>query len=977
MRKRINSIFLAMLATFAFQGNISAQTENVVWENTFSTESVVNGWTEEGEFANFKSFLDYNGTYMFLDVDNFSNNGKTAYAVSPSFTLDAAGNEVTFNSKCYGFDMSPIADAVKLVIRETGSTAWTEITGIEYPTGNSIVNSGNLSIPADFNGKDVQVAFKLTGCTNSYQMYYVQDIKVTKVAGGNVDPSISEKILFDKSGDELFNATYNGFSIEGYKGLDDWQTVWNFNTWGGPFGINPSNIAVGDTNIETYFVTPVIRLHVNNKIEVGHTIQGYAAGEAEKHLALCIREEGSTTWENVEGVVFGEDGVELYTDFLNIDPKYNDKKVQFGFKYTAEDGTKAGIWYLSSIMVVGDAPDPVEAGISYDVTEFNYEIGSKDPFQAPVINNPNELKVTYSTSDYDIATVDSNTGEITIGGNKQGDVTITATTAECVEFLAGEASYTIHVVDPILVFKAPFTSDECGFKEETTTTSVWKFNYGNVAAQNPVESATTSYYVSPEIDLPAEGALVSFNHATQGIANLQEHAGISIREIGGEWKDLAIENWPKEDAFWWDFVATGDISVPAEFNGKKVQFGFRFKLDENTFAENVGNDWPNTKYVVNNFLVTKYINRAEAELSFDKPEYTYYMGEIAFESPVVNNPNELQVSYANDNESSEMIDINSATGEVNIKDEGTATIFARSTKNNEFKAGEASYKLNVIDPALIFRAKFGKSGLCNFTEEGSTGYWSFDGFVNTGACTNANDAEGTKGYLVSPEIELAESGNHVSWLENGYALDFETQAIFAVREVGGEWTEITAIDRSGEAVSGMTRVFCDIPGEFNGKTVQVALVFVNGEPTNWQSWNVNDLKIRKDFVKIDPSLAFDKAEAVYVHTEDFVAPVLSNPENVEVTYSSSDVLVATINEVTGVLEFIGDGMTVITASSKEDNMFLAGEASYQLTVSNLTGINGVSIDLNSAEIYDLQGNRIQNVVKGNVYIINGKKVLVK
>lgn len=42
-----------------------------------------------------------------------------------------------------------------------------------------------------------------------------------------------------------------------------------------------------------------------------------------------------------------------------------------------------------------------------------------------------------------------------------------------------------------------------------------------------------------------------------------------------------------------------------------------------------------------------------------------------------------------------------------------------------------------------------------------------------------------------------------------------------------------------------------------------------------------------------------------------------------------------------------------------------------------TGINGLTIDTNAANIYDLQGRKVQNVVKGQIYIVNGKKVMVK
>jgi hypothetical protein len=40
-------------------------------------------------------------------------------------------------------------------------------------------------------------------------------------------------------------------------------------------------------------------------------------------------------------------------------------------------------------------------------------------------------------------------------------------------------------------------------------------------------------------------------------------------------------------------------------------------------------------------------------------------------------------------------------------------------------------------------------------------------------------------------------------------------------------------------------------------------------------------------------------------------------------------------------------------------------------------INGFAIDGQNARIYDLQGRKVEQTVKGNLYIINGKKVLVK
>ena len=43
----------------------------------------------------------------------------------------------------------------------------------------------------------------------------------------------------------------------------------------------------------------------------------------------------------------------------------------------------------------------------------------------------------------------------------------------------------------------------------------------------------------------------------------------------------------------------------------------------------------------------------------------------------------------------------------------------------------------------------------------------------------------------------------------------------------------------------------------------------------------------------------------------------------------------------------------------------------------LTGIYGIGADQLSGTIYDLGGRKIEKVQRGGIYIVNGKKVLVK
>ena len=79
-------------------------------------------------------------------------------------------------------------------------------------------------------------------------------------------------------------------------------------------------------------------------------------------------------------------------------------------------------------------------------------------------------------------------------------------------------------------------------------------------------------------------------------------------------------------------------------------------------------------------------------------------------------------------------------------------------------------------------------------------------------------------------------------------------------------------------------------------------------------------------------LAF--AENSYTATlgETFTAPQLTNPNNLPVTYASSDANVATV-AADGSVTLIGAGTTTITASSEATAEYAAGSASYTLTVS--------------------------------------------
>lgn len=81
------------------------------------------------------------------------------------------------------------------------------------------------------------------------------------------------------------------------------------------------------------------------------------------------------------------------------------------------------------------------------------------------------------------------------------------------------------------------------------------------------------------------------------------------------------------------------------------------------------------------------------ELSFDKAEITEYIGSLEQDLPVLTATEGLKITYSSSNEAAATVD--AQTGAVTLVAAGTTTITATSEATAEYKAGEASYILNV------------------------------------------------------------------------------------------------------------------------------------------------------------------------------------------------------------------------------------------------------------------------------------------
>lgn len=379
----------------------------------------------------------------------------------------------------------------------------------------------------------------------------------------------------------------------------------------------------------------------------------------------------------------------------------------------------------------------------------------------------------------------------------------------------------------------------------------------------------------------------------------------------------------------------------------------------------------------------------------------------------------LTIVYTSDNEALAYVD---ASGVVWLDDKlaGTATITAYFYGNEKYEACQASYKINVIkkkDPQPVTMT-FPQDVYTCYTNEAPL----FDGFTptiknaagevlnlpvtytssNTDFCMIMNGTlllsqnpgevtitakfAGNDDYLPAEasylirviEKEKAEAG--IAFEETMLMIDLAKKTMTA-EELGfknpnnlavtysSNKTDVAEVDAEGNVTlkkAGRVNIDVTFAGndEYKAATVSCTLI-------------VNDYRNT-------PELTFDQEEYTANMREGntFSGATLYNESEVApLTYTSSNEEVAEV-AANGVVILRSTGETTITVWFAGDNDFKATSASYKLTVIDavVDGIQNITIDNmpEDAKVYNLNGQRMNaKALKSGVYVVNGKKVVLK
>lgn len=194
-------------------------------------------------------------------------------------------------------------------------------------------------------------------------------------------------------------------------------------------------------------------------------------------------------------------------------------------------------------------------------------------FTAPKLTTASNGKITYESSNKEVATVDGDGNIILVGA---GTTIITAIVAATDTYAAGSASYTLTVSDPNILFSESFAESLRNFTV-TQTDEIWSYNseYKCAYANGYGKNAQDLKLISPVINLTeATGANLTFEHAAGYIKenDLTKDFTLWIKEKdAAEWTQLTIPTYPDS----WTFVNSGEISLNA-YCGKEVQIAFNY-----------------------------------------------------------------------------------------------------------------------------------------------------------------------------------------------------------------------------------------------------------------------------------------------------------------------------------------------------------------------------------------------------------------
>lgn len=711
------------------------------------------------------------------------------------------------------------------------------------------------------------------------------------------------------------------------------------------------------------------------------------------------KEKQTATWENAEGAT---------SVTFTVGAKC---------KYGTAATTKAGQFFFNSVDITelgGTSSTSTSLTFGADVDGKTFTVRQGDSFADKTATvTPTDAKgsISYASDNEEAISVNATTGAVSFLAF--GKATITATFNAGEGYLNSEASYTIdyrQAADPTKVLfdtnEGAFNSfgNENGYKDgefdfvdlngDSYTFTVHNAMLNNHGGGLQLKKASTSdataqgYAVSPTFSKFPYGYRVTVKYKDQNAPEL---------ECPGHETEVSSQD---------DANGTMYMDVPFADGTFKLLGGSQVAY-------------------VQSIELTPLAKKEATTMTFPQEEYTLNIGE-EFTAPTATVKGEdgkaiegLTLLYTSDDEDIAVVD--DKTGEVLLGDkEGTAVITAYFHGNKTYKPCQASYKIkltkkqpqpvtmtfpqdvytcytneaqyfegfkatikNAADEVLNLPVTYSSSNtdFCMVTGSGLVALSETPGEVTITAKFAGNDdyLPAQASYVIKV-IKKEKKDAGISFEDTMIMIDLANPNT-TVKDLGflnpnnlavtysSNKTDVAEVDAEGNVTlkkAGRVNIDVTFAGNDEYKAASASCTLI-----------VNDYRTT-------PELSFDQEEYTANMKEGttFAEAKLVNEDNLTpLTYTSSNDEVATV-ATDGTVTLRSTGEATITVWFAGDKNFKAASASYKLTVVDevVNGIQGITLNNvpEDAKVYNLNGQRVNTkALKSGVYVVNGKKVVLK
>lgn len=276
-----------------------------------------------------------------------------------------------------------------------------------------------------------------------------------------------------------------------------------------------------------------------------------------------------------------------------------------------------------------------------------------------------------------------------------------------------------------------------------------------------------------------------------------------------------------------------------------------------------------------------YVDDVSPELAWSSNSATVTIGADDNVFPTLTNPHNVTVTYSSSDTTKATID--ASTGAITLADAGNTTISATFAGNDTYYAQTVSYTLTVEEAQ----------------KQSPELAWSAE----------------------SATVTIGADDNVFPTLTNPYGVTVTYNSTVTAVATVDEYGNITLISAG---------------------TTDIWALFAGNDTYNEQVVTYR-LTVQED-QRLDPELSYNEANIV-IPLAGGVQNELNNPNDLPVTFSSSDTSVATIDQSTQEVTLVALGTTTISASFEGNSTYKPQTVSYTLTVRNpLVYVGGINFD---------------------------------